>query len=99
MAKMYEGKPPIGEDGWMMRARLANQGGVDWGVFVKRQGHSDDWVTCKIAAFGKAEGKANYWLAKNVRTGQIGFARDYAIMRENRPQLHGLVEMVLSEVV
>jgi hypothetical protein len=71
--------------------------GTEWCVFIKPQNHSDEWFTVKIVANGRAPYKANYWLVTNINTGQIGYARDYAVMRENRPSLHDYVELILIE--
>lgn len=98
MAKMYAGKPPSEEDGWQVIARPIDGDGLQWGIFVQRQPHSDDWVTCKVVVIGRAEGKANYWFAKNIKTGAIGFPRDLAIMRENRPKLHEVVQIALDGI-
>jgi hypothetical protein len=45
-----------------------------------------------VVADGRVERKANYWLTKNIKTGQCGFARDLAIMKNHRPELHQFVE-------
>ena len=49
-------------------------------------------------ANGRAANKANYWLVRNKETGQIGFARDYVSMRENRPELHAQVDAIFKKV-
>jgi hypothetical protein len=95
MAKNYMGKVPSGEDGWCELGEVEDDG-VTWGVFVKKQAHTEDWVTLKVAAKGRAYRKANYWLVKNFKTGQIGFCRDFATMRQHRPELHQKVEAVFD---
>jgi hypothetical protein len=47
-------------------------------------------------ANGRASSKANYWLAINIKTGQLGFSRDYVCMRENRPELHAQIETIFK---
>jgi len=47
-------------------------------------------------ANGRARGKANYWLVRNSQDGKIGFARDFALLRENRPDIHTQVEAILN---
>ena len=69
---------------------------MDWLVFSKSQQHTPDWMTFKIVANGRARNKANYWLARNIRTGQIGYCRDYVYMRDNRPELHEQVEEIFE---
>jgi hypothetical protein len=48
-------------------------------------------------ANGRAANKANYWLARNKLTGQIGFARDFIRMRETRPELYEQVEAIIKQ--
>jgi hypothetical protein len=67
-----------------------------WLVFKKDQDHSDEWATYKICANGKAKGKGNYWAVRK-NTGQIGYARDMAQMREYRPKLHAFVEKIMID--
>jgi len=92
MGKMYAGKMPEADKGWTHVGTCNDSDGVEWLVFERPQEHTPDWMTYKIAANGRARGKANYWLVRNGLTGQIGFARDYARMREDRPELHAQVE-------
>lgn len=91
--KMYAGRIP--DEQWSQVGQCSDDG-VEWRVFSKPQDHSDEWLTYKIVANGRASGKANYWLARNNRTGQIGFARDYAIMQMNRPNLFRQVEGMIN---
>lgn len=84
-----------GQKGWT-RIGEAMEDGVRWLVFEGRQEHSDDWRTFKVCADGMAERKANYWLVKNTRTGQLGYSRDMAMMRETRPGLHDQVEKIIQ---
>lgn len=94
--KMYLGNIPSADDGWMKIGEYVDGDKIEWLIFQKLQDHSAEWVTLKIAANGRAAGKANYWLAKNGKTGQIGFARDFAIMRDTRPGLHEQIEKIIK---
>jgi hypothetical protein len=94
--KIYAGNHPDTIQGWEVIARLEDENGLLWFVYRKPQDHSDEWITYKIVAEAKAFKKANYWLARNRVTGQIGFARDFAMMRSHRPLLHKSVERVLA---
>jgi len=97
MGKMYAGKIPNQLDGWVQIGTCKEQdGGVEWLVFKKPQAHTPDWFTYKIVANGRARGKANYWLVRNSQDGKIGFARDYVLLRENRPDIHAQVEAILN---
>lgn len=98
MGKMYAGKMPAMDEGWDRIGTCKDLDGVEWFVFSKPQEHTPDWYTHKIVANGRAENKANYWLVRNAETGQIGFARDYVYMRENRPALHAQVEIIFKDV-
>jgi hypothetical protein len=98
MAKMYAGNIPDEKEGWSKMASMKDADQVEWLLFVKRQEHSPDWCNIKIVANGKAQSKANYWMGKNMNTGQIAFARDYAILRENRPELHSQMEDVFKRL-
>lgn len=94
--RIYTGKIPDASDGWEHIAKLVCDEGISWMVFEKAQEHSQDWCTYKVIAESGAPRKASYWLVRNVETRQIGFARDYAIMRSTRPSLHVKVERVLD---
>ena len=98
MGKMYAGKIPESEEGWNQIGSHKDADDVEWLVFSKSQEHTPDWTTYKIVANGRARDKANYWLVRNNKTGQIGFARDYVFMRENRPELHAKVESIFKQV-
>lgn len=98
MAKMYAGKIPEQELGWMQIGVCKDSDAVEWIVFRRAQDHTPDWATYKIVANGRANAKANYWLARNDKTGQIGFARDYVFMRNNRPELHAQVEAIFKGI-
>ena len=91
--KMYAGRIP---DKQWSQIGTATDNGLEWCVYSKGQDHSEEWLTYKIVANGRARGKANYWLARNTRTGRIGFARDYAIMQMDRPNLFTQVEGMLN---
>ena len=83
----YAGRHPSASDGWEQIGAFEG-----WKVYTKGQAHTDEWITCKVVADGRVERKANYWLTKNIKTGQCGFARDLAIMKNHRPELHQFVE-------
>lgn len=99
MARTYEGQIPPPDEGWKTEGQYKDADGVQWSLFVKRQDHSNQWLTCKVVANGRATKKANYWLVKNIETGKIGFARDYATMKQSRPELHAYVERVFSRLM
>jgi len=95
MMRTYLGQVPKMADGWELLEKYTDDDQVAWLVFRRGQEHTPDWSTYKVVADGRAANKANYWLVRNDRTGQIGFARDYASMRENRPKLHSKIERIL----
>jgi len=94
--KTYMGRPPSEEDGWEPLEQFED-GGVIWQLFEQDQPHSKEWFTYKLAALGRAPHKANYWFAKNMHTGQVGYNRDLAALRAKRPKLHESVEALLTE--
>lgn len=94
MEKSYSGKPPTGDEWEQIGGCIVND--EAWQVWRKEQAHTPDWGTYKICAIGKAKRKANYWFVRNDSTGQIGFAKDFAIMRETRPELHQTIESLLK---
>lgn len=98
MAKMYAGKIPDQDQGWQQVGVCKDSDEVEWLVFRKGQDHTPDWSTYKVVANGRALAKANYWLVRNDTTGQIGFARDYVFMRDNRPELHAQIEAIFKKV-
>lgn len=96
MGKMYEGNHPGISEGWEQIGKCDDGDGTEWTVYSRTQAHSAEWVTIKIAANGRAENKANYWLVRNIISGKIGFSRDYACMRDTRPDLHVKVETIIK---
>jgi hypothetical protein len=50
-------------------------------MFKKQQAHSADWATFKVCASTKAPHKANYWFARNYKTGQTAYAKDLVVMK------------------
>ena len=91
--RSYRGNAPDPDLGWVM-IRKIGIGDELWMIFRQAQAHSPDWANYKIVSTGLVKRKANYWLARNDATGQIGFSRDFAMMREHRPRLHTMVERV-----
>lgn len=91
--KTYAGRIP--DESWSHLGKCVEDG-MEWGVYAKPQDHSDDWVTYKIVANGRVASKANYWMARNCKTGKIGFARDYLILQINRPRLFEMVDSIVS---
>lgn len=97
--KTYLGQVPKLADGWQLMDKYTDDEGVTWLVFRFPQAHTPDWSTYKVVAEGRAPNKANYWLVRNDKTGQIGFARDFVSMRTNRPKLHAQVERVFKKLL
>lgn len=95
----FRGNLPQPDEGWEQIGRCMDADRVEWLVFSRPQDHTPDWMTYKIVANGRARNKANYWMVKNIETGQIGFARDYVHMRDNRPELHAQVEAIFKKVI
>lgn len=92
-----KGNIPPESSGWKLISQIDRLYGADWGVFRRSQGHSTEWAYYKIVAIDGAEEKANYWMARNDSTGQLGYTRDMAIMRAKRPDLHSRVEAILTK--
>jgi hypothetical protein len=90
--KMYGGRHPQPDEGWI-RETTISMDGVDWILYSKLQAHSDCWTTFKLVVVGRVEKKANYWVVKNMQTGQIAYPADMALMKEHRPKLHEKLEM------
>lgn len=97
MQKMYKGNPPDETDGWKNIYSCELKDKTKWNIFVRDQDHTHDWKTYKVVADGRAMNKANYWLARNIETGQIGFGRDFVHMKTRRPQLHAVMEKLFEK--
>ena len=95
--RTYRGNHPDIEAQWLQLNYDIHADGCDWSVYEKEQEHSQQWRYYKIVAAEKAPLKANYWFAKNLVTGQIGYNRDMAMMRKTRPSLHVKVEQALAD--
>ncbi len=97
MARNYLGRIPESSEGWRQVGQCFDED-IEWMVFCKSQDHTPEWKTFKVVANGRALTKANYWLAMNVANGKVGFARDYALMREHRPSLHTKIERIFKRL-
>lgn len=84
--KMYGGRRPDEADGWKLKVELKD-GEQKWLLFERCQAHSDDWVTYKVVADGRVERKANYWMVKNIKTGQQAYPADMELMKLHRVNL------------
>jgi hypothetical protein len=89
MRKMYCGNLPLD---WDEVGRWVDKDGVEWVMFKKQQAHSADWATFKVCASTKAPHKANYWFARNYKTGQTAYAKDLVVMKNSRPEMWKVVE-------
>lgn len=97
--KQYAGNHPDLESGWIRWFEIQSNDGVSWSVYFKNQEHSDEWVTYKVCANGKASGKANFWFTKNTQTGQVGFGRDRELLKEHRPEIFERLESAIKEEI
>jgi hypothetical protein len=88
--KMYKGKKPR-TDGWEHIGDIEQDG--RWLVFV-RQNADIDWLTAKVVADGRAQGKANYWLGWNGK--RFAQQTDAFAMVQGRPELMHKVEQMLE---
>ena len=88
--KMYKGKPPRSE-GWERIGAIEQD--VRWLVFV-RQNADTDWLTAKVVADGRAQGKANYWLGWNGK--RFAQQTDAFSIVQQRPELLEAVEQMLE---
>lgn len=88
----YKGNPP--GDGWDHIGTIEADGS-QWLIFSKPQ-RNQEWVFYKIVANGAVNKKANYWVTRNIITGQLAFNRDIAVMREHRPELHQKIETAIN---
>lgn len=95
MGRTYKGNAPDRSKGWSVIGDWTDEDGVQWIVCRQQQAHTNEWSTYKIYAKGKAKFKANYWAVRK-NTGQLGFNRDMAQMRANRPELHAMVEEIMD---
>jgi hypothetical protein len=85
--KMQKGRIPTQDDGWQFDCEL-DDGEMSWALYIKPQDHSQDWITLKLVANGKAERKANYWFCYNVNEDRFGFGRDVMSLQKHRPNLY-----------
>jgi len=88
--KMYKGKKPR-TDGWEQIGEIEQD--VRWRLFV-RQKADTEWLTVKVAAVGRASGKANYWLGWNGK--RFSQQTDTFAMMQGRPELLHKVEQMLE---
>lgn len=79
--RKYKGKKPRTE-GWEQIAAIEDE--VRWLVFVKDNPDSE-WMTVKVVADGRAQGKANYWLGWNGK--HFANFKDMLALVQHRPEL------------
>jgi len=88
--KMWCGNPePTGD--WKLFEKQFHCDGVNWVVLYKAHG---GFLNLKVAAYGRASHKANYWFSYKMAE-KYFFGRDLSIMKENRDELY---QFVLSEI-
>lgn len=85
--KNYQGKIPEEIQGWNLHS-VFDDDGLSWGFYIKPQDHSDEWITCKLVAHGKATKKANYWFTMHMSEMRLGFSRDVFLLQKHRPNLY-----------
>lgn len=100
-SKTYAGNPDLlfESDEWKHCGAWVDKdnGSIEWFVFFKPQAHNHEWRTYKVVANGRVPNKANYWFARNEKTGQLGFARDLASMSDHRPNLYKNTMRIISD--
>lgn len=97
MDKSHAGRIPPSEEGWKQVSEFLYEE-QSWMLYKKPQEHSDEWSTYKLVVKGRAKKKANYWLVKNHKTGAVGFANDFVLLQQYRPQLHQSIIEYFSSV-
>ena len=89
-AKMYKGRKPR-TDGWEQIGTIENDN--QWQVFVKQKADTE-WLSVKVVAAGRAQGKANYWLGWDGK--RFANFKDTLAMVQGRPELMHRVEQMLE---
>lgn len=97
MLRTYIGHPPPADAGWERLDTFQHPEAGTWEVHRQQQPHSPDWGTYKVFSTERVPGRANYWFTRNDSTSQIGFGRDLAMMRTDRPELHRFVLAAIGE--
>lgn len=89
--KTYEGNHDLGE-GWKEEFELREIYDSQWIVYTKDTDPNGRYLSVKIAASGRVQHKANYWLfwdKQKNKLGSRGF--DYKLLKHNRPELHDIL--------
>ena len=94
--KTYSGNIPHGSQ-WSIVGTCKDSDMTKWLIFRATQEHSQEWVTVKVVAHGRAQNKANYWFGENLKTGSISSTRDMQNMQKNRPHLYAQVVAILKK--
>lgn len=90
-SKYYFGNRPDPSEGWCLMDRVMD----GWELYTR---YDDGWIRCKVVATRPVDLKANYWWSFHHDTGVLRLPRDFAIMRDTRPDLHAAVCAELEEV-
>jgi hypothetical protein len=89
--KTWCGNPePTGD--WKLFEKQCQCDGVNWVVLYKTNGGG--FLNLKVAAYGRAPNKANYWFSFKMAE-KYFFGRDLSLMRDHRDELY---QFLLSEI-
>lgn len=91
-ARLYEGNAPSLDDGWFVLGDVDLPNGEMWVVYAR---HTGEFVNVKVVAAKPVPNKGNYWFSRH-RLGGLVKPRDFAIMKEGRPDLHHGVSQLLE---
>lgn len=96
MARQWNGNLIL-KEGWTLADEKVVSDGVTWAIMYFDQGQG--YVSMKVAACGRAEHKANYWMYWSTREGRLVRNRESGIMLKNRPELAELVGGVMARLM
>ena len=88
----YHGLHQTEDDGWKHLGDLSDDEGNAWAVYQGRV-NQKGWSNIKVAVYGKAKAKGNYWVAWSGE--RLARSSEAAKMADARPKLYdGLVTML-----
>jgi hypothetical protein len=96
---MYKGNRDLSDD-WEELFELREMYGSEWSVFTRDTDPNGRYLAIKLFANDYVESKANYWLSWDKQRNRLtSRGLDAKLLKDNRPELHGVLIRNLESFV
>jgi hypothetical protein len=87
-------------DGWDELFALREMYGAEWHVFINNNSKHPRYASIKIAANGRVDNKANYWVSwDKEKQKMLSRGKDAELLKKNRPELYDFAVKNLTDEV